>query len=368
MIGGGALKSLLIGLSAAAPTAAPPALPPPPVSIWEMSGGSATHQQTGLVCPPTINGRKRYAVMAFDLGGRDVSCGYNADNAAWAVTAYLTQSGDDLEAPMARAKDELTTVWVNRNPRPLQENRAVQEGGMTWWVAAYAFDHDTRSEIWLTAVRGWVLKLRTTYASADAEVVAQTRAALIQQIARSAGERFTLCSQGSPTRTGVAMTGAERQKAANAAATQLAMEGFVEDVAVGYDLKRKVALSPLQNVAAYCLEDTFRVDGGGFQSWRGVDAKGQDAGVDRISGLTTGRPLRMAFRLQSLPETSSPTPARWLAVMRRPNGAHIYEVYDGRPAARDAARLLMRALETPQPLSGYILDGSKVTINTTPVK
>ena len=332
--------------------------PETPLSVWRLGDdGSAEHLQTGLRCPAALGDFRQVGTTTYDGFGLDVSCGYNAAGAA--ITVYLTRMGG-LEAAFTGAKQSLVERAQAKHPSLVSDGKAPS-GGLDWLRAEYQEDGGVRSDIWMTEVRGWVLKYRATYPAADAEAVSAKLATLTDLVRASAGARLDLCARSSrPERRGKEL----RDKSRTA---ELGLMGALLG-SVAQAAAKDAKAAPAQPIV-FCVEEPLAAKDNHLLSWRGVMPDGQDAHVDRLTPMTVGVPPALETALDSMgnlivaERSGSKAPERWMATMEAGGKTSIYAYYDRRPSAETLAPLMARILDgKAQPIGGYSVDGKNLNI------
>lgn len=328
-----------------------------PESVWRPAPGDVfEHLQSGLSCPAEVAGFQRTGVATYDGFGLNVSCGYNSQTAA--VTLYLTRMGP-LGDAFTGAKQSLEEAWRARAPRLLVDGPTTL-AGQAWLRAEYELvGGGMRSSIWVTDKHGWILKFRATYpATASGEVSAEIEA-LSAQAQRSAGAHLDLCAKSkAPARPGKTVTPG---RDAGIDTTMASLLGGVAAASAQDEGKAAVPIT-------FCVEDAVPQKGMNLLTWRGVTPDGEDARIDRVTGMTVTPPPALDIALDetgSLVTTELTGKVRefWLATLTQNRQVLIVAYFDGRPSFKLANDLMGRIFAGKvKALGSYSLDGKTVNV------
>jgi len=342
------------------PGAAPKPIPAPnyPQSVWRVTGGTAEHLQSGLVCSHDVYTFRAVSVQTFDRYGLDVSCGYT-DGGAGALTVYLTRVAPDLDlgAIFASAKGALTKAGAAKHPVLAGEDRPA-DGGLAWMRATYAEDAGVRTSVWMARLApDWLVQYRATYPAEHEGPAFAALSRITRQVEASAGARLKLCAAvAPPARTGVRITDAEELRA-QAMAASLA-DGAAPGQAEGAG--KPVDMPP----AAWCLEGPASANAIPMLFWRGVRADGSDARVDRVTVMTTGPAPELDIGFDSVtylgpagPAGGALTRQLWTAASHQVGQTWIYGYFNGRPGPAAAGAFFADVLQRrARALGGYQAD------------
>jgi hypothetical protein len=363
---------ILAGLLFAGPALAdttPPAGPPagptdgktgraPPQSVWKIgAGGDAEHLQSGLSCPLEVGGFRQAGITTYDGYGLDVSCGYNSRSAA--ITLYLSR-GFDLEEGYVSAKSALMKNAEARQP-VLKTEDSVHQGGIAWRRALYELDGGGfRSDIWMADVGGWVLKYRATYPARDAAAVAAELERLTALVRGSAGARLDLCAKSPvPERPGKPAKGGR-------GGSDDMMSAILGGAAAVAAEDKDEAPVPI----TFCPEAPLPQKDMNLLTWHGVTPDGEDANVDRVTGMTVGPPPTLDIARDDaaslvLGELGRKSGPRWTATITQGTNTMIFGHFDGRPATKLTAELMVRILSgKARSLGGYDAGSKTITVTT----
>lgn len=336
-----------------------PAKPAPPQSVWGASDHDGLiHLQSGLSCPSEYAGLRRTDVQLFDGLGFDVGCNYAAPGVALTIYIFRRQ-GNTVATAMTQAKEEYLTVGADRHPTPVAEGSA-SDGGLTWSTALYSEDQDLRSGIWVAALQDWTVLYRVTY-RASAEASATSGVSEMSKLIRaSAGAQLDRCAKAPlPRRDGARITNA---KAIQDAAMMTSVLGGAL-LSAAADAAKKDP-TPAREVT-WCAEEPIQVAPYRMIFWRGVQADGEDAGLDRITLVSNGPPPTLGLAADSLAGLigGKGGPAQWAATASGGNGAAIYAYFKSRPSSASVAALFADILSgKAKPVGRYAVDGNSISI------
>jgi len=341
------LAALLV---AAAPESGPSA--ETPASIWRtVDDASVQHLQSGLTCPAALGAYRRSEHRAFDGFGFDVGCALKAPEAA--LTLYLTRT-DKVDESYEMTKVAVTRASAALSPRLVAETQLSQDG-LTWRRATYAFDGDTRSDIWVAPLHGWVLKYRVTYPAAAEASIQGDLGALTRAVQASAGARLEACAKSkAPKRTGRLIDPSGLMSSPIMLAA-LMSQGAAPD-------------EPENPPFAYCVEEAFQAEGKGYLVWRGVSRDGRDAGTDLVTVMTVEPPPTLEIAVDEIgnkitERLSGRRQSRWIATMRSEKARLVYGYFDRRPSAQSTVPLLAKALSGEvKALGGLDLENKAILV------
>lgn len=217
---------------------------------------------------------------------------------------------------------------------------------MAWRRATYAFEGDTRSEIWLGAFHGWTLKYRVTYPEADRAAIHAQLSAVTRSVQATAGARLALCAKSkTPSRRGRLID------PAGLMSSPIMLAALMSQVA---------APTPKDGAPVYCAEQAFQVEGDKrFLLWRGVQPDGGDARADRVTAMTTGAPPTLDVALDEAGNAitarlSGRRQSRWVGTMGSAKGVDVYGFFDSRPSPQTMLFLLDKVVAgEAKPIGGY---------------
>jgi hypothetical protein len=328
-----------------------------PLSVWRPAPGDVfEHLQSGLSCPGDVKGFRRTGVATYDDFGLDVSCGYNSQTAA--ITLYLTRRGSSSDA-FSGAKQSLEETWRARAPRVLADGPVTLDG-REWLRAEYELiGGGMRTAIWVTDQHGWVLKFRATYPATSSQEVTAEIKALSAQARSSAGVHLERCGKSkAPARLG------KNVRSGRSAGLNTSMASLLGGVAAASAQGKAVASVPM----TFCVEEPVWQEGMNLLAWRGVTPEGEDARIDRVTGMTVTPPpaLDIAFdETGSLVTAELTGKARelWVATLTQDRQVIIVAYFDGRPPFKLTSDLMGRiAAGKVKALGSYSLDGKTVNV------
>ena len=288
--------------------------------------GSATHLQSGLVCPHASSDFIRVGVIMYDRLGFDVSCGYNGKAAA--ITLYLTRRDPArLEADFQDEKQQV----VSKTPSAAPNDGAVPFSSDLNWKSAGFNERNCalRSDLWLTSLSGWEFQIRATYAANDTARVAAALADLSAEVEKSAGAQLAACAASPPP----AQRGAQKIDD-QAQLMNLTVSGMMQIV--------KARSGPAAN---WCAENALQANGNPFILWRNIALTGKSGPVDRITPVLAGSTI-LIFADEAgnemLVKSSPGSPADIHDVVVDQDATFdLAGIYNGRPLPRDIAGLVL---------------------------
>jgi hypothetical protein len=328
---------ILVPSAGADPEGAPPAAPPssspppslntsPPKSVWDIDmDGSATHLQSGLVCPHASGDFIRVGAIMYDRLGFDVSCGYNGKAAA--ITLYLTRR--DPSRLDADFQDEKQQV-VSKTPSAVPNDGVLSFSSDLDWKKAGFNERDgmVRSDLWLTSLSGWEFQIRATYAANDTARVAAALADLSADVEKSAGVHLAACAASPPPQRGGAQKVADQ-----AALMNLTVAGSME-----------IAVAGKNTDANWCADNAFQVGPSPFILWHNIAAVGKVSFNDRITSILGGATIFVLadkagdeMMLKTAPGSSADI---YDVVVDQGDAFALAGIYNGHPLPRDFAGLM----------------------------
>ncbi|HUO03504.1 MAG TPA: hypothetical protein VMU31_12035, partial [Rhizomicrobium sp.] len=299
---------------------------PPPKSVWDIDmDGSATHLQSGMLCPRASGDFARVAVRMYDKVGFDVSCGYNSKTAA--LTFYLTRRDPaSLEADFEGEKKAVT----EKTPSAAANDGALSFTTDLAWKSA-GFNESggaLRSDLWLASLSGWEFQIRATYRANETAPVATALAELSAGIEKSAGAHLAACAASPPPQRG----GAQKVMD-DAALLKLALSGAMGAVVAG------------NNPANWCADSAFQVGPTPFMLWHNIGAAGKVSFADRITPVLGGTPIFVMadqagneMLAKSAPGSTSDI---YDVVVDRGDTFALAGIFNGHPLPRDFANLMV---------------------------
>lgn len=367
--------ALLWASAAIADSAATPGSPSPepavkiPQSVWRVGADrSAEHLQSGWLCPGSVDDYIQGSLKVYDGFGLDVSCDYRKPGTL--LTLYITRIPPEFSfaGAYASAKDAILKGSPQRQPALVSEDQ-TDAGGFKWSRAVYAEDGGLHSALWLTMLTpAWYFEYRATYPADQEAAVDATLAKLAGMTAQSARKRLELCAKGpAPIRSGVLVTDAETQS------DQVVMTSLLGG-ASQMEAQKKNAKSDAADAIVWCVETPSQQGPISLLFWRGINPRGSDASIDRVTGMTMGPPPVLEISSDSLANfveqadaKGAPPPERWTAATHDGPQTWIFGYFDGRPGADLAGSLFANVLQgKAKPIGGYNAQGKTITINTPP--
>ena len=352
---------------AAATATAPPAAAPVqiPQSVWRPAAGrSAEHLQSGLLCPGDLDGFRLLPPHVYDGFGLDVSCGFNADHIT--LTVYVTRLLPDFEFARAYASAKAAIGTKNPQAHPtLLSDEQIDEGGLRMSRAVYSEDGGVRSDLWLTLLSPkWYLEYRATYPVDRAAVVSATLAKLTRTIEASAGRRLALCEKLAPPARAGTLVADPKTVEGQALMTSIIGGG----VAIQAAKEKKTSVA---QAITWCPEAPFHLGSISLLFWRGVMPDGSDARMDRVTGMTMGKPPELEISFDALANLigqgkakGAKPPERWTAATHDGPQTWIYGYFDGRPSPDTAAAFFADVLQgKTKAVGGYSTQGENITLN-----
>ncbi len=338
-----------------------------PQSVWlETAGGGLEHQQSGMLCPQTLDAFQRKAARVYDGVGLDVGCEYAAPGSSFQV--YLTRRGaGGVSAALEEAKRDLAKDGADRHPVHLGDEQLTQDG-LTWSVARYSEDGGLRSDIRVAELTGWLVQYRITSTIAAEPTGVRGVSAMTASLMASAAPRLALCDKApAAVRDGRRVTDTKKMKddALMSAILGGALMGAAEDKSArgrkakkgGDDLVQPIIWCPEQVVT----REVFRM-----LLWRGLFAGGGDANRDRLTLVSKTRPPTLEIGVEGLAgliREKEKGPPQWTATVNRGAQVMIYGYFEGRPSADDATALFADILAgRTEAIGGYGADGGNITI------
>jgi hypothetical protein len=314
------------------PAASPSSSPPPslntspPKSVWDIDmDGSATHLQSGLVCPHASGDFIRVDVIMYDRLGFDVSCGYNGRAAA--ITLYLTRRDPSrLDADFQDEKQQVVSKTPSAAPN---DGALLFSSNLDWKSAGFSERNGAlRSDLWLASLSGWEFQIRATYAANDTARVAAALVDLSADVEKSAGAHLAACA-ASPQ----AQRGGAQKVVDDAALLKLSLSGAMGAVAAG------------NNPANWCADGAFQVGPTPFILWRNIGAPGKVNFADRITPVLGGTTIFVMadeagneMLAKSAPGSTSDI---YDVVVDRGDVFALAGIFNGHPAPRDFASLMV---------------------------
>jgi len=327
-------------------------------SIWRVdTNGTITHLQSGLACAPDVGAFRRQNVTAYQPSGLDVSCNY-MDRQKSLITVYLTRRGNDsLADDFTEAEREMLQAYPDASPLPkpvqqdnMQNARYTREGGQI------------REGIWIGDLTGWTLEFRATWIPDDEAAALSEIVALAAQAQASAGALLGVCAKRPvPVRDGVLVTDKDDIEAT--LMSQTIVEAAAESAAAD-------KTGAVETQTTWCAENVIGEGDDAMLLWRGVNADGSDAEIDRITPFTLEEPDVVTSSVGSALEKilgelngGKPRKKRWAVTFANDEGNWTLAFYDGRP---DSAALLKIGTDIryqrAKPLGGYSVKDKQITI------
>lgn len=314
------------------PETAPPEPPPsptlnvsPPKSVWDIdTDGSATHLQSGMVCPHASGDFIRTTVIMYDRFGFDVSCGYNNKSAA--ITLYLTRR--DPAALDTDFQSEKQQVVVKTPSAVSNDGALAFSSDLDWKKAGFnERDGTVRSDLWLTSLSGWEFQIRATYPAGGAAPVAAALTDLSAGIEKSAGAHLAAC-----TASPAAQRGGAQKIVDDTMLLKLSLSGAMGAVAAG------------NSPANWCAEGAFQVGPTPFILWRNISATGKVNFSDRITPVLGGMTIFVmpdqAGDEMLAKSTPGATSDIYDVVVDRGDTFALAGIFNGHPQPRDFANLM----------------------------
>lgn len=338
-----------------------------PQSVWlETEGGGLEHQQSGMLCPQTLDAFQRKAARVYDGVGLDVGCEYAAPGTAFQV--YLTRRGaGGVAGALEEARQALVTDGADRHPVHLGDEQLTQDG-LTWSVARYSEDGGLLSDIRVAELSGWLVQYRTTSTTAGEPTGARGVNAMTASLMASAAPRLALCDKApAAVRDGRRVTDTKKMKddALMSAILGGAMMGAAEDKPAR-GRKAKKGDDDLVQPIIWCPEQVVTREVFRILLWRGLFANGGDASRDRLTLVSKTRPPTLEIGIEGLAgliREKEKGPPQWTATVNRGAQIMIYGYFEGRPTADDATALFADILAgRTEAIGGYGADGGNITI------
>ena len=296
---------------------------PLPHSIWDVApDGTATHLQSGMVCPPMSGDFIKISEQIYDRAGFDISCGYNSPRAG-VLTLYLTRHDPArLQADFEDAKKAIVSHTPSARPR---DGVMALPAGLEWRSAGYdERDGALDSDIALASLSGWEYEIRATYRPSEQAAIEAAVANLTGTIVESAGKHLAACAASPPPqRSGAAITD---QKQLMTYSVLAAME---------------LSTPPSDGVAlVWCAETAFAMGERPFVFWRNIGK--EDAGpVDRITPIGDGSPVTIRFDALASAAANKDDPgahhAIYEMVLEDSSKIELVGISDGRPSTEQVA-------------------------------
>ena len=308
--------------------------PQPPKSIWDLSPeGSATHLQSGMICPRVSGDFTILGQQVYDRAGFDVSCGYS-NKTMGVITIYLARRDPArLEEDFESAKKAV----ISRTPSAVLQDRTLPlPAGLAWKSAGYSQNGGAMdSDLALASLSGWEFEIRATYIPARQSDVAQTLADLTATVAKSAGQHLAACAAAPMlSRSSVPVS------------DQKQLLVFTLSASV----TGSVAI-PGENEPVWCAENAFLAGDHPYVFWRNITAVPKGGPADRITPIGDGRTVTILFDAAATELAGKETPESPHTIydVEIDEGASValVAVLDGRPSGEDVAKLVLLRASVP---------------------
>jgi len=324
------LGLLPLGAAADTPPAAgaatpPPAMAPgaPPKSVFEIADdGTATHLQSQLQCPASLDGYTRDELRVYDGIGFDVSCNYRGPQSD--VTIYLARHP---VAQLAPAFENAKQAIVKRFPDAVPRDTGMAlPPGLDWKAASYASRGGAQlDDVLMADVSGWEYEVRATYLGPSVAQAAKVTADLTEQMRQMAGAHLAACAAApAPARSGQPVNGVPYLGA-------MALSG----IAMAH-LGPPPAATPV-----WCAEGNFTLGQDHPILWRNIAFDGKSGFSERI---TASDPRVIEVRLDpasgEVAAKQGATMTVYDVLLEDADRIDLVGIFNGRPGPGDVARLI----------------------------
>jgi hypothetical protein len=297
----------------------------PPRTVFDIdSDGSAIHQQSGLVCPVTLQGWARNSTVLYDKPGFDVSCGYRNSAGSVITIIFARHPASVLNQTFDQAKQAIQNATPGTN---LREGTATAPRGFDWLKVGFERQNgEIWSDFFITQLHDWEYQVRITYKPADLDEVNAAFAAISDNVARTAGKKGAACDAADkPQRDGKRIFDAEE----------------IRSYTVSAAAQARAIIAASRSGGNWCAEGatsgTSTID-----YWRNVAVDPKAQALDRLLGIDNDTHWVVASdAVATNVSAKNGTPHLIYEVLiERTDDIILVAIFDGRPSPTDLIQIM----------------------------